>query len=327
VLSCFDKTLQEDEDRKLPSFVAFQDTPRKRTRIPVDVDQGAVMDAELYLQGIHEQAADHLEHDEVEEALELFKSVLSSHRDKYGDIHHLVGTANHNIGMVFLFAQQYLQAMHCFQEAVSVRRAALGPDHPAVAASMMKIGMIFLLQRDPDSAKEMFLRILKLVRKSLGSGHLQVARALNNIAVSQYHQGGYLNVLRTFQEAHDIQRSLLHLSRTSQEGSSSSSSSSSILQNQTKTIELALANTLSNMGFLHCRQKLYTDSLKLLQEADILRRKHGGFYDPDVGCTEENLRYVKGLVGDSESQEPVSSPFDQLLANVMDKIQCVPVTP
>ena len=96
----------------MPSFVAFQDTPCKRTRIPVDVDQGAVMDAELYLQGIHEQAADHLEHDEVDEALELFKSVLSSHRDKYGDIHHLVGTANHNIGLVFLFSQQYLQAMH-----------------------------------------------------------------------------------------------------------------------------------------------------------------------------------------------------------------------
>jgi hypothetical protein len=59
-LCWFGKTLQDDEDRKLP-FVPFAGTPRKRMRIPVDLDHGGVMDAELHLQSIHEQAADHIE--------------------------------------------------------------------------------------------------------------------------------------------------------------------------------------------------------------------------------------------------------------------------
>jgi hypothetical protein len=59
-LCWFGKTLQDDEDRKLP-FVPFAGTPRKRMRIPVDLDHGGVIDAELHLQSINEQAADHLE--------------------------------------------------------------------------------------------------------------------------------------------------------------------------------------------------------------------------------------------------------------------------
>jgi tetratricopeptide (TPR) repeat protein len=254
-------------------------------------------------------------HDEIDEALELFKSVLSSHRDKYGDIHHLVGTANHNIGLIYLFAQQYAQAMAFFQEAVTVREAALGSEHPAVAASLMKIGMIFLLRRDPETAKNTFFRVLKLVRKSLGHGHIQVARVLNNIAVAQYDQGAYLDVFRTFQEAHEIQRRLLLLSQ-----------SESSLLNQKKTIELALSYTLGNIAFLYCRQKKYKDSLRMLQEADKLRREHVGIFQPDIGCVDENLRYVRALVGDIERKElieqndAVDNFFEMLYATTMGRI-------
>jgi tetratricopeptide (TPR) repeat protein len=210
-------------------------------------------------------------------------------------MHHLVGTANHNIGLIHLYAQQYPQALTFLQEAVIVRQAALGPDHPAVADSLMKIGMIFLLQRDPESAKATFLRILKLVRKALGYGDIQVARVLNNIAVADYDQGAYLDAFRTFQEAHEIQRRLLDFSLYSE------NSSIIPLNHQTKIIELALSNTLSNIGFLYCRQYKYIDSLHMLQEADKLRRKHVGNFHPDMGCVGENLHYLRSFVGDVDS--------------------------
>jgi tetratricopeptide (TPR) repeat protein len=60
VLAWFGKTLQEDEDRQLP-FVPFEKTQRKRPRVPVDLDHDNVIDAELYLAEIHQQAHGHLE--------------------------------------------------------------------------------------------------------------------------------------------------------------------------------------------------------------------------------------------------------------------------
>lgn len=61
VLCWFDKTLQEDErDPRLP-FVPFQTTPRKRARIPIDLDTNEAINAELHLKEINEQALDCLE--------------------------------------------------------------------------------------------------------------------------------------------------------------------------------------------------------------------------------------------------------------------------
>ena len=63
VLNWFGKTLQDDDSNGVTKLtvVPFGGTPRKRVRIPVDVDEDAVIDAEFYLKGIIEQATDHLE--------------------------------------------------------------------------------------------------------------------------------------------------------------------------------------------------------------------------------------------------------------------------
>jgi tetratricopeptide (TPR) repeat protein len=76
-----------------------------------------------------------LQHNEIDEALDLFESALKSHREKYGQVHHLVGSALHNIGIVHLFAGRYNVAQKYFQEAASVRSSALGSEHPDVAVS------------------------------------------------------------------------------------------------------------------------------------------------------------------------------------------------
>jgi tetratricopeptide (TPR) repeat protein len=292
VLNWFGKTLQDDQNGKL-TCVPFNGTPRKRISIPVDVDQDAVIDAEFYLKGISEQAIDHLEHDETEEALELFRSVLSSHIEKYGNFHHLVGTANHNLGLVHMYAQDYAQAVTSFQEAVATRGAALGDEHPAVAASLAFIGMIYLVQRDPERALETFTRVLKLVRRAFGHQHIQAARSLNNIAVAQYEHGIYGDAFRTMEEADGILRQLLRTSL----------SKIGTPFNQRKTIELAISNTLCNLGFLYCRQQKYKASFTAYHEAGIVQRKHAGFRFSDVGCVDDNMRYVRAMIGDIERKE------------------------
>ena len=78
---------------------------------------------------------------EFKDALDLFESALRSHKEKYGDIHHLVGTGLHNCGIVHMLAEQYIQAKLCFQEASSVRTAALGDTHPDVAVSKSDLAL------------------------------------------------------------------------------------------------------------------------------------------------------------------------------------------
>lgn len=232
------------------------------------------------------------QHEEIDEALELFKSVLRSHLEKYGNRHHLVGTTNHNIGLIQLYAQDYMRAIKSFEKAVATLSSSLGSYHPSVSASMMKIGMTYLLLRDPDKAKEIFFRILKLTRQGLGCENIQVARVLNNIAIAQYGQGAYLDSFRTLQEAHTIQRNLLHLSI-----------SETYVLSHAKTIELALANTLSNIGFLYCKRRKYDDATKVLEEAMKFQRKHDGIFQSDLRCIEENLRYVRAMT-DDEKNDP-----------------------
>lgn len=253
-------------------------------------------------------------YNEIQEALELFHSVLASHKDKYGDIHHLVGTANHNIGLVHLFAKRYTEALTYFQEAVTVRRASLGLDHPDVSASLMKIGMIQLLQRDAEQARDTFLKILRLTRKTLGYGHIQVARVLNNLAVAHYDLGAYWDAFRTFQQAHEIQRRLFLLSQTK---------NTSIL-NQTQIIELALSNTLNNLGFMYCRQKKYLDASRMLEEAVKMRPLGEPVLDI-VGSAEENLRYVRQRL-DEEKDDSLEPPAPDTkspgIGRFMDRLSC-----
>jgi hypothetical protein len=114
--------------------IIVERTPPKS--VPIDLDEGIVMDAELRLREIHALTLQHVRRNEIDEALELLQSTLRSHKLKYGQVHPLVGTALHNIALVNLFAGRYKGAEWYFQEAVSVRVAALGTHHPDVSVSL-----------------------------------------------------------------------------------------------------------------------------------------------------------------------------------------------
>jgi tetratricopeptide (TPR) repeat protein len=206
VLTWFGKKKLDDSI----SFVSFDDelsSERDKEAIPCDLDAGFVLDAELHLRQIHLQAMRHLDLFEIDDALDLFDSALRSHQAKFGDKHHLVGNALHNMGMIHMFAKQYDAAHDVFSRAVRVRSAALGPDHPDVQASLMKIGLIRLACGDNESALRIFRGIRDKFLLVLGYGHPQMAKILNNIGVIACEVGDYSSAHKAFTIAYEYQRS------------------------------------------------------------------------------------------------------------------------
>jgi tetratricopeptide (TPR) repeat protein len=136
-----ESTLEGRVHKAVVASMSFEG-PKSLESVPVDLDGELVQDAELHLSGIHAQVLQHLSRDEIDEALELLRSACKSHKVKYGNVHHLVGTALHNIAMVNLYAKRYKDAQWYFQEAVSVRVAALGTDHPDVSVRTESVACV-----------------------------------------------------------------------------------------------------------------------------------------------------------------------------------------
>ena len=162
----------------------FRSSARAKASIPVDLDGDNVVNAELHLKEIHRQVIEHLDHNEIDDALDIFYSSLRSHREKYGEIHHLVGTTLHNIGMIQLYQKQYDSAQHSFVEAINVRSAALGTGHVDVASSKSKIALLQLAKGELEVAYESFWDIHDGFLDIHGQNHPLISTFVNNIGVS-----------------------------------------------------------------------------------------------------------------------------------------------
>ena len=257
----------------------------------------------------------------------MFESALRSHKEKYGDVHHLVGTGLHNCGIVHMVAEQYIQGKLCFQEAVSVRTAALGDTHPDVAvsplqlarctawgdershlilflvvmlslqASKFKIGMIQIAGGDYECAISTFMDVISQLHMNMSTyGFAPEARLLNNIGVVLFELGRLQDAFQSFFRAYQIQRGLL--------GDPNCGPSS----------ERSLASTLSNLGFIYAEQGQYDDSLQAYKDAiEILKR----YYPIDhslIVTVDENVAHVRAY-GASGGDEAVRYAQSDIFAS------------
>jgi tetratricopeptide (TPR) repeat protein len=243
---------------------------------------------ELHLAEIHLQVVEHLEHDDIMDALDLLRKALLDQRQRYGNIHHLVGNSLHNIGMVHLYAKEYTKAHACFVDAILVRSEALGPDHPDVAASKMKVGMIQLATKELDGARKTFRDIREMFLDALGYGHPQFAMIVNNLGVVLYHSGDLSGAMRSFELAHEY-----HHERH-QDGLGGS-----------ELADLGTANSLCNIAFVFARSHGAVDAVSCYKEALQRRRKHLKEDDKAVLDVQRNIDFLvaKGnsVMWDTES--------------------------
>lgn len=236
---------------------------RSKESTPVDLDEETVLNADLHLNEIHKQAMEHLDFNEIEDALEVFCSALRSHRRKYGNVHHLVGSALHNIGMVLFFARRYHEAVAIFEDAVIVRHEALGPDHPDVQSSLVKIALLHMAMGSLHEAHDAFWAIRDKFLKVLRYGHPQLAKLNNNVGVVAYEFGDLASALECFNAAYEHQRRLL-------DGQSWDG------QNDTNRalLSLATANTLCNLAFVYAKGGKTSEALEKYERAYSILREH-----------------------------------------------------
>jgi tetratricopeptide (TPR) repeat protein len=246
---------------------------------------------ELHLSEIHLQVLEHLERDDMDEimdALDLLRRALLDQRQRYGNIHHLVGNSLHNIGMVHLFAKQYTHAHACFVDAIIVRSEALGPDHPDVAASKMKVGMIQLATEQLDGARKTFRDIREMFLDALGYGHPQFAKIMNNLGVVLYHSGDLSGAMRSFELAYEYQR------QRHQDGLGGN-----------ELADLETANSLCNIAFIFARSHGAVDAVRCYEQALEFRQKHLKDDDASVLDVQRNIGFLvsKGdsIMWDNES--------------------------
>lgn len=229
--------------------------------IPDDVEEQNVLHAELHLRTIHKQAMEHLDRNEIEDAVDLFRCALRSHRQKYGHSHHLVGNNIHNIGMVFLFAKWYADALVTFEGAIIVRTKAFGPDHSDVQSSRIKMALVQLATGNFEQASSSLSEIRDGLEQVLGCGHFQVAKMNNNVGAVAYELGDLAKALHCFESAYKCLRRRLE-TRSADESAA-----------DLKTVSLATANSLSNMAFVYFKIGKAVEALELYERAYILLRK------------------------------------------------------
>lgn len=69
-------------------------------------------------------------------AIKAFEAILADLLDRYGDDHHRVGAALHNVAVANLRAGKLTDARDAIEEAVRIRENTLGKKHPKVAVSL-----------------------------------------------------------------------------------------------------------------------------------------------------------------------------------------------
>jgi tetratricopeptide (TPR) repeat protein len=225
-------------------------------------EAAAVANAAQHLKEIHKQAMKDLDEDRVDQALRLLERALNSHRRKYGEHHHLVGSALHNLGMVNFFDRRYDEALELFEEAIQIRTKSLGPDHPDAQASHMKIALIYFAKGELGKASQAFQQICKKYVKVLGYGHPQLAKIQNNIGVVAYECGDKERALQCFETAFEFQHKLLKEQEQCD------------YPDDHEVLSLATANTLTNMAFCYAKRSEFQQAMEMYEHAEEMLRLH-----------------------------------------------------
>jgi tetratricopeptide (TPR) repeat protein len=275
------KTLEQHE-RAQPKETRGSNSksPQAKDRLTisvrVDVDDDCVVDAEQVLSQINEQAMNHVNKSQFNEAIDLFRSALRDHETKYGIVHHLNGSALHNIGMIHLFAQQYNQAMLSFREALNIRQQALGPHHDDVRTTRMKLGLSYLAMGDFKRSQHEFTAVKQTLVQATGSGHVHLPMILNNIGVVLYQSGDLQGAILSIESAYEH----LLLQKEKEEAADDAE------------IATAIVYSLSNLGFLRAKQSHVVEAIQVFEKSKTYSASNLDHNDKIAALVRENLDFL-----------------------------------
>jgi tetratricopeptide (TPR) repeat protein len=217
----------------------------------------------------------------LEKSLLIFQDLLIHYKSTYGELHHLVGSTLHNIGIVLLRLHQHEAAISSFQQAVRVRRGSIGRDHPDVAVSLVKVGITQLLLKQFEDALFTFREALSVRRHALGHLHPSTARIYNNIGCVHVEFNELKEARRAFESALDVQRNAL------------------CYEPDSTQLLFGAATTLCNLGYLYTHRGAHNKTSLVLEEALVLQQRVFDACHPTVLSILDSLADSCGRSGDN----------------------------
>ena len=247
--------------------------------------------AERNLRAIHSLAEQHLQFNEIPEAIDVLQEILRGVRELHGEEHYRVGTVLHNLCTVFMRIRDFKKASYYCRQAVEIRKKALGSLHPDLALSLSQMGVIHLELEEYDEAVKCFQQALVIRRRTLSSNDPEIARLLNNIGCSSYEAGKLELAKESFEAALIVQKASMHgaipKSSSDQELGRNDQQSQDV-----NDILLSITSTLRNIGSVALQRKQYNEAVVALEEALLLQQSLLGDDHPIVKNTKDSIEIV-----------------------------------
>lgn len=186
------------------------------------------------------------------DAIDIYESVLSHCRKRYGNDHQLVMDTLNNLCISNTLNGNYSQALSYGQEALSLRRKNLGKNHMDVASSLSELGIVYYAREDFDKSLSSFREAMQIYSKApdCSERSTRICSLLNNIGCVHYSMGKVATSLSTFNECLGLQRSFM--------GKLTGGMMNKVLYN--------MSITLCNTGIVTSKQGNLDNALSLLEE-------------------------------------------------------------
>lgn len=200
-------------------------------------------------------------------AIKMFESILSALLNRYGEEHHRVGSALHNVAVANLRAGLLNDARDAIEEAVRIRKLTLGEDDPKVADSLVEYGIILLSMKKYKKSINVFEDALELREiecceaedgESKREAKLKKAKIHHNIGCVNFEIKNYDEARKKYMQAIKEQKEIF---------GSMWLSAFRLVSNTSKPGHLTMASTMCNKGYIDLEQEKYRDAIETFTES------------------------------------------------------------
>jgi len=248
--------------------------------VPIDIDEEAfIIDTEDHLQAIHDIAVGTLQRRRYDLALHIFDKILIGVQTKQNSRQaYLIGSAHHNIGIVKIMMNNFEGALQSFQIAAQIRSSTLGTDHPDVGVSLFRVAICHFAMGNTDKA----VSSTKEALESFETYTTARAKLLNNLGVLYFHQLNFIEAIKVFTTALEIQRESLQ----------------AVAVHRESTI-YDVSTILCNMGKLFLRQGNFEPAFAVFEESLLLLQTTQSFH-AQMLTSRGNLGFAKAKKGETK---------------------------
>lgn len=224
------------------------------------------------LRAKHRSACKNMTIGKYARAIKVFESILSALLDRYGEEHHRVGSALHNVAVANLRSGLLDDARDAIEEAVRIRKLTLGGDEPKVADSLVEYGIILLSMKKYRKSIAVFedaleLREIELCEAEDGEAQreakLKKAKILHNIGCVNFEIKNYETAWRNYMQAIQEQKQIFAPSWKTAFG---------LLESSSRPGRLTMASTICNKAYIEVEQEKYEEAITTFLESITIQK-------------------------------------------------------